>query len=96
MLKFTLFLCAVLAINSLVRGCDKSNCLVVPKYSLRIFYEEIGCTEVNDNDGYYFDCPQRPIDGKCHFNGKSYNVGEKIPDHDQPICLQSCACLETE
>jgi len=90
MIKLT-FICAVLAI---VRGCDISKCLEVPT----LFYEEIGCTEVKDSEGcctVRYNCPERPIDGKCHFKGKTYNGGEKLPDDAQPLCLDLCQCDET-
>lgn len=40
------------------------------------------------------ECPEFPNDGKCHNRGKSYNVGEEVPENEQPICSAACHCLD--
>lgn len=35
-----------------------------------------------------------PDDKKCHNKGKSYNVGDVIPDDEHPICQAACRCSE--
>lgn len=39
------------------------------------------------------ECPGIPNDGKCHHRGKSYNVGDEIPESDHPKCKAACRCL---
>lgn len=31
-------------------------------------------------------------DGKCHNRGKSYNVGDIIPENEHPKCKAACRC----
>lgn len=42
-----------------------------------------------------FECPKLENDGKCHVNGNSYNVNEKLSDSDEPLCSAACYCAQT-
>lgn len=40
------------------------------------------------------ECPEIPSDGKCYNRGKSYNVGDEVPEDEQPRCSAACRCLD--
>jgi len=87
MLKVILFVCAGIAV---ARG----NCGLCPKGPL--LYKELQCTGVYEEAGdccpVRWDCPslanQDP--SKCHYNGKSYEVGDDIIDRVD--CAPPCTC----
>lgn len=73
-------------LNSLVRGCDKSKCLNTPTIYSRIFYEEIGCTEVNDSDDC---CTVRQVIKWSSYrppsNRNNIFIIDSIAQNDQPM-----------
>lgn len=42
-----------------------------------------------------FECPKLENDGKCHVNGNSYNLNEKLDSDNEPLCSAACYCAKT-
>ncbi|KAJ6646036.1 hypothetical protein Bhyg_01245 [Pseudolycoriella hygida] len=92
------FLLAVVAVTHLVSSdAETANCPVCPRTPKH--YQEMGCVGKLDESGCCFesyDCPDLSLldDNKCHLNGRSYEISERIPISDTPLCSHTCLCAE--
>lgn len=61
---------------------------------LKIIFFQTNSYKKNFN--FRFDCPDwNALDAdKCHYNGKSYNIYERMSGSDSPKCQPACFCRE--
>ncbi|XP_037032048.1 uncharacterized protein LOC119071284 [Bradysia coprophila] len=92
------FLLIVITFAHLGRNeATADNCPICPKIPKH--YQELGCVGKLDEKGCCFesyDCPDlTELDiNECHFKGRSYNISERIPISDTPLCSHTCLCTE--
>lgn len=76
------------------QGCDHHKCNEqIPNH-----YYELGCRPIYNESNccpIRFECPKLENDGKCHVNGNSYNLNEKLSDSEEPLCSPACYCSKT-
>lgn len=91
--KFVIFCYLVVLAYGDGGDCPPSTCAQPPKH-----YKELGCTPVKEDGeccASSYLCPDlNKLDKtKCHFNGKEYNVGDRIPQEDTAEnCAAACFC----
>lgn len=92
------FLLIVLALTYTDRSqAMDNNCPVCPRIPKH--YQELGCVGKLDDRGCCFDsydCPDLTVldSNMCHLKGHSYNISERIPISDTPLCSHTCRCAE--
>lgn len=60
--------------------------LCINKFQFLLIY-------INNIRNYSFECPEKFDSDKCYFHGKTYGIGEILPDnYTEAQCISDCTC----